>query len=35
MIDNPDFGNSDRECCEVSNNWRLVGAIRGVEFKLA
>jgi hypothetical protein len=34
MVGNPEIANSGLECCSVSNNWQLVGAVRKVEFKL-
>ena len=34
VVGQPEVGSADRECCSVSDNWRLVGAVRRVEFKL-
>jgi hypothetical protein len=31
---NPEVRNSGPECCLVSDNWRLAGPVRKVEFKL-
>jgi hypothetical protein len=33
-VGNPEVGNSGPECCSVSDNRRLVDAVREVEFRL-
>ena len=34
IVGNTEVGNSGPERCSVSDNWRFVGAVRKVEFKL-
>jgi len=35
VVANPEVGSSGANCCSVSDNWRLVGAVRKIEFKLS